>query len=306
MQFRQLRYFVKVVEAGSFSRAAETIHVAQPALSQQVAQLEEELGLALLQRTARGVLPTAAGEVFYREASAILHQMEQLPSTIRGGGGEIEGVVNLGVSSTVVAALPGAFLDACSKTYPKVSLKLSIVDSAALKSRVERHALDLAVVFEDELGSTFARKPLFRQRLFLIVREPIPGIGETVHIEQLRARRFVLPTASNITRTALDRVLGPAGISPKVVAEADVLANMLAAVRGGIGDTVLPKGDLSDIADDDLPDPILIEPAIYLTCSIITSPDFPLSHAGDAVRSLLAKFLVDFLRRAKAPGVEFI
>src|SRR6201999_2096496 len=92
MQFRQLRYFVKVVEAGSFSRAAETVHVAQPALSQQVAQLEEELGLALLQRTARGVHPTAAGEVFYREASAILLQMEQLPNVIRGGGGEIEGV----------------------------------------------------------------------------------------------------------------------------------------------------------------------------------------------------------------------
>ena len=306
MQFRHLRYFVKVVEAGSFSRAAEMIHVAQPALSQQVAQLEEELGLVLLQRTARGVNPTAAGEVLYREASAILHQMEQLPNVIRGGGSEIAGVVNLGISSTLLATLPSAFLEACTKAYPKVDLKLSITDSPNLKARVDSHALDIALVYEDELVSTFARKPLFRQRLYLITRELIPGVHETIHIDQLRTRRFVLPTATNITRTALDRVLGPAGIVPKVVAEADVLANMLAAVRSGVGDTILPKGDLADIAGDDLPDPILIEPPIHLTCSVITSSDFPLAHAGDAVRTLLVKFVRDFLRKSNALGVEFI
>lgn len=67
MQYRQLRYFVKIVEAGSFSRAAATIHVAQPALSQQVAELEEKLGLKLLHRTPRGVVPTSAGEVLLKE-----------------------------------------------------------------------------------------------------------------------------------------------------------------------------------------------------------------------------------------------
>lgn len=306
MQFRHLRYFVKVVEAGSFSRAAEMIHVAQPALSQQVAKLEEELGLTLLHRTARGVKPTAAGEVLYREASAILQQMEQLPSLIRGGGSEIAGVVKLGATSTLLASLPGAFLDACAKAHPQVDLRLSITDSTNLKARVENHTLDLAVVFEDEFVSTFARKPLFRQRLYLIPREPIPGARETIHVDQFGTRRFVLPTPSNITRSALDRVLGPAGIVPKVVAEVDVLANMLAAVRGGIGDTILPKGDLADIAGDTLPTPLLIEPPIYLTCSIITSSDFPLPHAGDAVRNLLAKFVPKFLRQVNAPGVEFI
>src|SRR6478609_11768500 len=78
MQYRHLRYFVKVVECGSFSRAASTIHVAQPALSQQIAQLEEQLGVGLLLRSARGVRPTAAGEVLYREASSILRQLEEI------------------------------------------------------------------------------------------------------------------------------------------------------------------------------------------------------------------------------------
>jgi LysR family nitrogen assimilation transcriptional regulator len=87
MQLRHLCYFVKIVDAGSISRAATTIHVAQPALSQQIAELEEQLGLALLQRSARGVRPTKAGEVLYREAVSILKQVEQLSQhfTLKSG-----------------------------------------------------------------------------------------------------------------------------------------------------------------------------------------------------------------------------
>jgi LysR family transcriptional regulator, nitrogen assimilation regulatory protein len=306
MQFRHLRYFVKVVEAGSFSRAAEAIHVAQPALSQQIAQLEEQLGLKLLQRTPRGVKTTSAGDVLYREASAILLQMEQLAGLVRGGGGEIDGIVNVGVSSTLLATLPVAFLSAAKAAYPKVTIRLAITDSPTLKARVETNTLDLAVVFEDEFVSTFSRLPLFRQRLYLVPREVISGHRDTIHVKQLADRSLVLPTAANITRTAISRVFAAAGVSPNVVAEIDVVANMLAAVRNGIGDTILPKGDLSDMAGNDLLKPLLIEPPAYLTCSIVTSPDFPLAHAGDAMRTLLAKFTRDHLRKVEAPGVEFI
>src|SRR5258708_39788778 len=100
MQFRQLRYFVKIVDAGSFSRAASVVHVAQPALSQQIAELEERLGVMLLQRSARGVRPTAAGEIRYQEAVAILQQLGPLPNPIRPETGEPEGNVSPGALST--------------------------------------------------------------------------------------------------------------------------------------------------------------------------------------------------------------
>ena len=91
MQFRHLRYFVSVVEAGSFSRAAVAIHVAQPALSQQIAELEERLGQTLLKRSSRGVRPTPAGDALYRKASAILRQLERLPELVTGGTHAIRG-----------------------------------------------------------------------------------------------------------------------------------------------------------------------------------------------------------------------
>jgi LysR family nitrogen assimilation transcriptional regulator len=87
MQYRQLYYFMKIVEAGSFSQAARTIHVAQPALSQHIAELEASLGVSLLQRSARGVRPTVAGEKLYEEASSILRKLESLPSIVRSSTG---------------------------------------------------------------------------------------------------------------------------------------------------------------------------------------------------------------------------
>jgi LysR family nitrogen assimilation transcriptional regulator len=77
MRFRQLCYFCKIVECKSFSRAPSTIHIAQPALSQQIAELEAVMGLELLHRSARGVRTTEAGEALYREATALLRQLDR-------------------------------------------------------------------------------------------------------------------------------------------------------------------------------------------------------------------------------------
>jgi LysR family nitrogen assimilation transcriptional regulator len=149
IQLRHLRYFVCIVDAGDLSRAATTLFVAQPALSQQMAELEQDLGLALLQRSARGVRPTPAGEVLYREAMAILRHVEKLPDIVHDSGGEVAGSVSLGTSSTVASFLAEPFIEACRAALPRVSLSLVTEDSMTLKSRLAAHILDLAVVFEE-------------------------------------------------------------------------------------------------------------------------------------------------------------
>src|SRR5262245_39335707 len=134
MQFRQLRYFVKIVEAGSFSRAATLIHVAQPALSAQIHELEQRLGVTLLQRSARGVTATAAGELLLREATSILHQLDQLPNIVRSGSGEPEGVVSVGLASSMAPILIGPLLERIKTALPKVNPKVSDDDSGSLEA----------------------------------------------------------------------------------------------------------------------------------------------------------------------------
>ena len=161
MQFRQLRYFVKIVDAGSFSRAAALIHIAQPALSQQIAELEGRLGVSLLHRSARGVRPTAAGEILYREAFAILKQLDQLPGIVRSSNGVAQGTVSVGLASLLGPALVGGFVEACRSGLDKVSLKLAVSDSAALREKLSAQSLDLALVFEDE--AAVAAMPVVQQ-----------------------------------------------------------------------------------------------------------------------------------------------
>lgn len=306
MQFRHLRYFVKVVEAGSFSRAAATIHVAQPALSQQIADLEARMGMSLLQRNPRGVKPTAAGEVLYREASAILRQLEHLSKLIRSATGEPEGLVSLGLVATIAPKLAGPFIEACRAALPRVTLKVADSDSESLESRVQANTLDVAVVFEDELVPHYSRTLLFRQRLYLISSDSGKTGPSSISLEEVAKLPLVLPSPPNTRRRLVERVMTAAKLSHRVVAETETLASEFSAVRFGTGHSILPIGDLSSFPHDGLAKPMLIEPALYGTCSLIASSDFPLTAAAEAVREALIKFIKDQMQKTKSPGAEWI
>jgi LysR family nitrogen assimilation transcriptional regulator len=306
MQFRQLRYFVKIVDAGSFSRAASVVHVAQPALSQQVAELEERLGVMLLQRSARGVRPTAAGEILYKEASAILHQLDQLPSAIRPDSGEPEGTVSLGFASSLAPKLVGGVLEECRTSLPKVTLRVSDGDSVSLADRIASSSVDLAVLYEDEFATALTRRPLFRQRMYLISRMPLRDHEGPISLERIAEMPLVLPGADNGRRAKIDRAFEVAKLTPNVVLEADSLASEMWAVRTDVGCTILPVGDMSHFGPHAFAKPVSIEPPMHLICSIAYSAGFPLTNAGEAVRDLLMGFIERRVQQADMPGTEWI
>jgi LysR family transcriptional regulator, nitrogen assimilation regulatory protein len=112
------------------------VHVAQPALSQQIAELEQALGVSLLHRSARGVRTTAAGDALYAEAVEILRRIEHLPGIARSAGGEAQGTVRLGMSSTLAAVLAGSFIEAARKALPKIGLRFVSQDSETLRNPI--------------------------------------------------------------------------------------------------------------------------------------------------------------------------
>jgi LysR family nitrogen assimilation transcriptional regulator len=306
MQFRHLRYFVSVVEAGSFSRAAAAIHIAQPALSQQIAELEERLGLALLHRSSRGVRPTPAGEALYQKASSILKQLERLPDIVRSSGGEVRGTVSLGFASSLAGRLVGPFIEDCRIAFPQVTLKCFDGDSASLVARVEANTLDMAVSYEGEQSALLWRQPLFRQRMFLICKDPLPGQRETAQLDDIAPLPLVLPSHPNQRRRTIDQAFAAAGLSPKIVAEAETLTSELYAVRSGLGSTILNCAELSSLLSGDFAMPVPVQPALYMTCSMISSADFPLTNAGEAVRSRLISFIADYVQNTKPAGAELV
>lgn len=287
---RHLRYFVKIVEAGSFSRAATLIHVAQPALSQQIADLEQALGTSLLHRSARGVRPTAAGELLYKEASAILRQIDRLPDLVRAVSEDIQGAVRLGMSSTLAADLGGTLMEACRARLPKVKLQLSTAGSLQLHQRVHDETLDLALVFEDQPVVGLRRTPLFQRRLMLVGRKTEAAHRTVARVEDLASIPLVLPILPNVTRAILDRLFLQYRLAPTIVLEAEVFNDIIAAVLAGVGQTVLPQFDLSPAPHAALA-AVPIEPPVHLVAAIVAPGGRPLLPAGEAVRDLLTSFV---------------
>jgi LysR family transcriptional regulator, nitrogen assimilation regulatory protein len=307
MQYRHLYYFVKIVEAGSFSQAARTIHVAQPALSQQIAELEASLGILLLQRSARGVRPTAAGQRFYEEASSILRRYEALPGLVRSGKGEVAGLVSLGMPASLSTTLVGPFIEQCRSAYPKVILKFIDGDSEFLREEVEKSRLDLALAFEDEFFPVVLRRPLFRQNHYLISSSrTAPAAGATISLKDVAKVPLILPGQLNARRIVINRTFSEAGLSLNLAAEAVTVASELSAVRSGAASTILNLGDMSGFSLGDFATPVLIEPNFYLTCCIIWSSDHSLPLAADGVRELLIEFLKEHIHRTKRPGAVWL
>jgi LysR family nitrogen assimilation transcriptional regulator len=306
MKLRQLRYFAKIVECGSFSRAAAEVHIAQPALSQQVAELEQKLGVALLHRGARGVRPTPAGQALYTETLEILRHIERLPGIVQSAGGEAQGSVKFGMSSTLADILGGPFMDVVKQGLPKVVLRFVTQDSQTLRAQIMEQRIDLALVFEDQPVVGFVREPLFRQSLHLIQRKKTARTPRRVTLAHLATVPLVLPAHPNLVRKLLDDAFVAAGVEPVTVAEADVFSSMLSAVQSGIGDTVLPKGDFSNSPGNTNLVAIPIDPPIFLTAVLISSRESALTTPVDAVRERFIAFAQDYLREHAVHGAEWI
>lgn len=305
MQFRHLRYFVKIVEAGSFSRAAALIHIAQPALSKQIAELEDEFGVTLLHRSARGVTPTAAGEVLYRESLKLIRQVDDLPDIVRSSHGEIHGVVCFGMASTMAPALTGRMMEICKATLPKVTLRFITGDSETLREKVAAQTIDLAIVFENTPVTGFTREMLFRQRLYLASRKQ--GVVESsITLAEISQLPLMLPTPTNVLRKAVDRELAAAGLRAEPIAESDLFEVVLSAVKTGLGHAILPKGDFSDMPGHQDIATVPIEPPIYLTACLITTRDKPLTRAAAAIESQLLGFIRSQVGESAFLGAEWV
>ena len=305
MQFRQLRYFVAVVEAGSISRAATTVHVAQPALSQQIADLEERIGVQLLLRTPRGVKATSAGETLFREASLILHRMDKLPGMLKSAIGDTQGTVRLGIVASLAGPLVGVIVEHFKSELPQVKLICSDGDSGSLVARVQSHALDLALVFEDELVSAHSRTPIFAQQLFLIGKDAGKFKKPHVSLEELVGIPLISPGGQRNRRRLIDRAFAARKLVPTIAVEADNLSSELSAVRAGVGNTILNVGELPAGLESFSP-PVPIKPPLFMTCCAIFNSDTALSAATEAVRGSLIKVVKQFITTTRRRGAKVI
>lgn len=303
MEFRQLRYFIGVVEAGSLLQASARLHVAQPALGQQIAALEQSLGAQLFERSSRGMSLTEAGKVFLAHARVVLADADRAREAVRASHAAPSGPVSLGLPTTIglVATVP--ILSACRERHPLVRLRIVEGYSGFLREWLLAGRLDLSLLYGDAVDSALAKKPLLDDRLALISSALGKALPRKLSLHDLARWPLVLPGPEHGLRRIIDDACVPLGISLNVVAEIESLSSVKRAVEAGLGSTILPKGSVAEeIAGGRLRASDIDSPRMMRRVVCATSVTRPGTTAGTAVMGVVSDVLCQMVGDGSWPA----
>ncbi len=247
MNLQQLQYVLASFEHGSFSAAAEELHLAQPSLSEQVRRLEAELGVALFQRAGRGLVPTEAGRALRPHAEAALAAVEAARASVGAVRELRSGTAAFGTFGTARAYLGTDLVDDFRRSYPDVRVRLLGQNSSDTAEAIRDGELEagLVVLPVDDRGLEI--RPAMRDEVLYVSSDPA-RLRHAMSIERLALAPLILPEASwgaeDPTRRQLSELAQRAGVTiePQIDVE-DVEVALELAARG-LGDTIAPRGML--------------------------------------------------------------
>lgn len=241
MELRQLRYFLAVAEEQHFTRAAEKLFVSQPALSQQIRSLEQELGVELLDRSGRKIRTTPAGEIVRFHAQAALNQLSSMDVALGELAGLQRGSLAIGAAQTVNAYLLPHIVAAFSSTYPAITLQVEERAADEIESGVLDGTLQLGISFVPPSLGEIEAVPLFSEQLVVIVAQGHPWYERSeMTVRELDGAPMVMLSPAFCTRRLWDACAAEAAICPKVIVELNTVGGVLAALRQMAAVTVLP------------------------------------------------------------------
>jgi DNA-binding transcriptional LysR family regulator len=285
MDLASLRAFVEVARGGSFSQAAHTLFITQPAISKRIAGLEAELATRLFDRAGRQVLLTEAGRHLLPRAERIIHEMTDIRRELSNLSGEVVGRLAIATSHHIGLHRLPLVLRAYSDNYPQVELDIRFMESEKACLAVEHGELELAVV-------TLPLSPAETLKSEVVWRDPLrPVVGldhplahkSRVTMRELLAFPAVLPTRGTYTRTILEQRIEQLRGRVNCTLATDYLETLKMMVTIGLGWSLLPE----TLIDDHLKPLAIGELDLARSLGILTHRKRTLSNAARAMRSLL-------------------
>ena len=281
---RHLRYFLEVAETLHITRAAERLHIAQPALTQNIQQLEQELGVALFVRTGKRLSLSEAGQVFQREAERSLQVFNgaQLAAQ-RAVRGEI-GKIAIGFQSTAGLFIVPTLLKQLSAKYPDIEVSLREMGTAAQRRALRQGEIDVAIMYT-LADREFAQYDLTPESLVIAVSVGHPlAERESIAIKELRDEVFVLPAfeVAEVLHHAVLAECADAGFQPHKVQEVSTAQTGLGLVSAGFGISVLPASVQSISRKG-----VVLKPIRNSRLQVQLALMWPSSHASPIIPKLL-------------------
>jgi DNA-binding transcriptional LysR family regulator len=274
LDFKGLETFLWVVSLGSFRGAAQKLNTTQPAISQRIAQLEDELGVKLLSREIRAVTPTPAGRQLLAYAEKLIAMRSELLATVRDQSA-VRGVLRLGVAETIVHTWLPRFITAVGGTYPNLSLEIDVDITRTLQAKLLSQEIDLAFLV-GPVSAPGIRNRLLNKYPLAFVASPKLNIPSDASIQQLAGFPvFTFPRRTQpyvLVRSIFNRPDMP----PVNLNASSSLATIVRLAVGGFGVAVIPheivKTELESGALDLIGIGIDI-PELVFTAAWLSSPD---------------------------------
>jgi DNA-binding transcriptional LysR family regulator len=294
MTLQQLHYFLTAAEHGSFSEAARALLLAQPSVSEQVRQLEGELGVELFARVGRGVALTEAGRAFRPEAERVLADLSRARDAVRAVRELTGGSVSFGMFGTASAYLVADLATDFRRRYPDVRLRLVGQNSSLVADAVREARLEAALVVLPVDDEGLEVRPVHREELVVVSRDP-ERVSGAMTIERVAELPLVLYDAAfgsaDPTRRQLAERAQQAGVTLRPVIEVEDMEAALQLVARGMGDTVVARAVLRTMRGvRSLHHAPFAEP-MWETFAFIARRDAPVSPATHALVELVERRL---------------
>ena len=241
MEVHQLRYFCAVARHGTFTRASEIEHVAQPSLSQQILKLEAELGARLFDRLPRSAKLTVFGKAFLPKAEKILRELDEAKSELVEMAGNEKGDVVVGIIPTIAAYLLPKLLRGFTARHPHITVKIIEEITPALLERLQDGTVDMAVAALPVPGAELVSEELFEERFYAVVPEKHRlASRNSISLAELNREPFLLLKEGHCFRDGLIAACHKSKMTPSVVFESGQFATILAMVSAGMGVSAVP------------------------------------------------------------------
>ncbi|WP_125616015.1 LysR substrate-binding domain-containing protein [Specibacter cremeus] len=299
MDTRKLAYFVKIVDSGSITKAAAALHVAQPALSQQVSALESELKQRLLIRSKKGVEPTAAGTTLYRHAQSILRQVEQARHDVEASGAAPSGRVSLAIAPySMASTLAPRILGEVNRRYPDVIVHFTETFGGIISEAVKNGRLDMAIIYEPGRIQGVQFTTIVVEDLYLVANRSMesPADSGEITLGEVSRLGLFLPERIHTLRQIVETSLAGHGLPLDLRGEVESVSALEQLLRAGLGAAVLPQSAAEALfLEGEFRMLHIVEPRLHCKIALCTPDHEPMSEAAAAVLIVLKEVLAEIL-----------
>lgn len=301
MDLKEMRYFAHVARAGSFSRAASELRIAQPALSRQIRKLEDQLGVALLVRHGRGVRLTSAGALLLEGAETLSDFLSRLDERVRAGGDAAVGHVSLGVPPAAGLLILPPTVERFAAQWPQVTLHVREGISSSLQEWLLDGRIDIAVLHTPPPLQALTIAQVLREQMVLVAPAADKSgaahfPGETVRLRDLTEIPLIMPGLPHSNRRLLDQASIQHGVRLRIVLEVDSVALTKALVMRGMGHSILTAAAVqTEVAKGRLRAFPIDRPPLTSTLAIATLRTARTSPPADALKRTLRDVIHEFV-----------